>query len=106
MPSRPSADHRVYAILLGGLGSKRNRYCIYVGETSVEPELRLLQHLTGARSKKDRRLASGPVRLHGIELLPTVIGSLAQVEKAVAKEVERGVADALRRARIAVEGGT
>ncbi len=97
--------HRVYTILLGGYGGAQTDYGIYVGETSTLPEVRLMQHLTGARSQRGTRLAASSVRRRGIELLPTVSAPFGQIDWQEAKNAERLVADALRGIGLQVEGG-
>jgi hypothetical protein len=76
--------------------------CVYVGMTSKTPQERLLQHKTGARSKKGHKLSSDIVRRFGRYLRPSLYQHIGPLSRAEALEIEKGLALELRRKGYAV----
>lgn len=80
---------------------------VYVGQTSLTPEERFRQHKEDARSKRGHRLASNPVLLHGIELMPELYDSRNPLNsRESSEEAERTLAEDLRAQGYTVLGGT
>ncbi len=72
--------------------------CVYVGMTGLPPEERLENHLAGYKS-------SPFVRYYGRRLLPELFTYLNPMPFAVAQEMERDLAEDLRRQGYTVTGG-
>ena len=78
---------------------------IYVGETSLTPEDRLAQHLSGARNRRGR-LYSRKVRDHGRHLRYDLMEGLpVQYSAEASKRAEAELAERLRENGYRVEGG-
>jgi predicted GIY-YIG superfamily endonuclease len=92
------ATHSVYVILLhDGVG--HDRYGLYVGQTSRDPDLRFDQHKAGYK-------ASRVVRRFGVRLLPGLVDHLNPLRAWEAVELEAALAEAFRAQGIPwVEGG-
>jgi hypothetical protein len=94
----PNVSHSVYVVLLhdpSGLG----RWGLYVGQTSLDPDLRFDQHKAGYK-------ASRAVRRFGARLLPHLVDHLNPMPGRKSLELEAALADAFRKAGIEwVEGG-
>lgn len=92
------AHHALYVALLKdarGMG----RWGLYVGETSVDPDLRFDQHKTGHK-------ASRYVNRFGVRLLPQLFAHFNPLRRWEAVELEPALAEAFRRAGVPwVEGG-
>lgn len=102
--------HHVYVVLLeqaaGKLRSVRaanpnrdpKRPCVYVGMSGLDPEARFSNHKAGIK-------ASSVVRRYGIRLLPEMYEHLNPMPYEAAVEMERDLAEDLRRAGYTVAGG-
>jgi len=77
---------------------------VYVGQTSIQPEERLVQHLTGAISSKGGRLASRVVKRFGRDLNYDLMTSRLYLTERQALKAERRLAERLRQQGYAVEG--
>ena len=78
---------------------------VYVGQTSITPEERLEQHLTGAVSSKGRNLASRVVKKYGRDLNYELMTSRIYLTQKQALTAERRLAERLREQGYVVEGG-
>lgn len=76
--------------------------CLYVGQTSKKPEIRLQQHKKGTLSKKGHSLASWVVKKYGLYLRPSLYEAYQPKSRKEALEMEEELALALRRKRYAV----
>ena len=72
--------------------------CVYVGMSGLPPEERLENHLNGYK-------ASPFVRRYGRRLLPELFAHLNPMPYAAAQEMERDLAEDLRRQGYTVTGG-
>jgi hypothetical protein len=92
------ANHSVYVILLhnpAGLG----RWGLYVGQTSLDPDVRFDQHKAGHK-------ASRAVKRFGVRLLPHMVEHLNPMRDWESLELEAALADGFRHAGIQwIEGG-
>lgn len=92
------AHHALYVVLLKdtrGVG----RWGLYVGETSLDPDLRFDQHKTGYK-------ASGATKRFGLRLLPDLTAHLNPMRRWEALDLEEALAEAFRAAGVPwVEGG-
>ena len=94
---KAGAGHCVYVILLHD--APRQRWGLYVGQTSRDPDLRFDQHKAGYK-------ASGSARRFGVCLLPQLVEHLNPMRQWESLDLEAALADAFRAAGIAwVEGG-
>ena len=92
------AHHALYVALLKD-SRVDGRWGLYVGETSLDPDLRFDQHKTGYK-------ASRPVKRFGIRLLPQLFEHFNPLRRWEAVELEPVLAQAFRDAGIPwVEGG-
>lgn len=92
------AKHSVYVVLLHN-PTFPERWGLYVGQTSRDPDWRFDQHKLGYR-------ASGAVRRFGVRLLPDLVEHLNPLQQWESLEIEAALAEAFRRAGVAwVEGG-
>ena len=92
------AGHSVYVALLhdARLGG---RWGLYVGQTSLDPDLRFDQHKAGYK-------ASSAVRRFGLRLMPDLVEHLNPMHGSEALDLEAALADAFRAAGVPwVEGG-
>lgn len=95
---RRGARHSVYVVLLHDL-ARRTPWGLYVGQTSLDPDLRFDQHKAGYK-------ASSAARRFGVRLLPDLVGHLNPLTDRESIDLEAALADALRAAGILwVEGG-
>ena len=77
--------------------------CLYVGMTSKTPQERFAQHISGARSRKGYKLASGFVEKYGMYLRPSLYNHIEPLHsRTAAIEMEKRLALELRRKRYAV----
>ena len=77
--------------------------CLYVGMTSKDPKERLMQHKTGALSKRGHNLASSIVQKYGTYLRPSLYNHIEPMRsRAEALKMEKALALELRRKRYAV----
>src|ERR1700712_1166743 len=92
------ARHSVYIILLHD-SSFPERWRLYVGQTSRDPDWRFDQHKAGYK-------ASRAARRFGVRLLPELFEHLNPMRQWEALDLEAALADAFRAAGIPwVEGG-
>lgn len=92
------ARHALYVVLLRDTRSI-DRWGLYVGETSRDPDLRFDQHKTGYK-------ASRFVNRFGVRLLPQLVTHLNPLRRWEAVELEPVLAQAFRDAGVPwVEGG-
>ena len=92
------AGHHVYVVLLHD-PARAGRWGLYVGETSLDPDLRFDQHKTGYK-------ASRHVNRFGIRLLPRLFEHFNPLRRWEAVELEPVLAQAFRDAGVPwVEGG-
>jgi len=102
--------HHVYVVLLadaaGRIRSVRAenpgrdplKPCVYVGMTGLTPEERFANHKAGVKD-------AWVVKRHGIRLLPELFAHLNPMPFEAAAQMERDLADDLRRAGYTVAGG-
>ena len=107
---QPEHHHNVYVVLLdqsaGKIRSVRaanpkrdpKKPCVYVGMTGLTPEERFANHKAGI---KDAPL----VKRHGIRLLPELYAHLNPMPFEAAAQMEKDLAEDLRRAGYTVTGG-
>ena len=92
------AGHSVYLILLHDRRGLE-RWGLYVGQTSRDPDWRFDQHKSGYK-------ASGAVRRFGVRLLPDLVAHLNPMRAWEALELERALAEGFLAADVPwVEGG-
>lgn len=92
------AGHSVYVVLLQD-GRRADPWGLYVGQTSLDPDLRFDQHKAGYK-------ASGAARRFGVRLLPDLVEHLNPMRGWEALELEAALAEAFAAAGIDwVEGG-
>jgi hypothetical protein len=92
------AGHSVYVALLHDprLGE---RWGLYVGQTSLDPDLRFDQHKAGYK-------ASSAVKRFGLRLMPELVEHLNPMHSSEALDLEAALAEAFRAAGVPwVEGG-
>lgn len=110
-PKRKPADHHnVYVVLLDPTVGKirkvraenpdrdRKKPCVYVGMTGLTPEERFANHKAGIK-------AAAIVTRYGIRLLPELYAHLNPMPFEAAAEMEKDLAEDLRRAGYSVTGG-
>lgn len=102
--------HHVYVVLLDPRAAKLRtilrlnpardpaKPCVYVGMTGLAPEERLQNHKQGIK-------ASGIVRRYGVRLLPELYECFNPMPFDVAVEMERELAEDLRKSGYTVTGG-
>lgn len=107
---RPDHHHHVYVVLLDpAVGTIRTvraenpkrdpkKPCVYVGLTGLTPEERFAHHKAGI---KDAPL----VNRYGIRLLPELYAHLNPMPFEAAAQMEKDLAEDLRRAGYTVTGG-
>lgn len=92
------ARHAVYVVLLHDARTWE-RWGLYVGQTSRDPDWRFDQHKAGYK-------ASGAVKRFGVQLLPRVTAHLNPLREWESLDLEAALAEALRAGGVAwVEGG-
>src|SRR5262245_815029 len=109
-PSDDLPHHSVYVVLLdpavGRLGKVRAanphrspvKPCVYVGMTGLTPEERFANHRAGIKD-------ASVVRRYGIRLLPELFAHLNPMPFEAAAQMEKDLAEDLRRAGYTVTGG-
>jgi hypothetical protein len=107
---RPAEHHNVYVVLLDPAVGKipkvrdanpdrdRKRWCIYVGMTGLTPEERFANHKSGIKD-------AWVVNRYGIRLLPELYAHLNPMPFEAAAQMEKDLAEDLRRAGYTVTGG-
>ena len=92
------AGHCVYVALLHH-PARRDPWGLYVGQTSLDPDMRFDQHKAGYK-------ASRAARRFGVRLLPELVAHLNPLAGWESLDLEAALADAFRAAGISwVEGG-
>jgi len=107
---QPELHHNVYVVLLDSAVGKIRKVrganpkcdskqpCVYVGLTGLTPEQRFTNHKAGLK-------AAAGVKRYGIRLLPELFAHLNPMPYTAAVEMERDLAEDLRRAGYTVTGG-
>ena len=107
---RAQYHHNVYVVLLdpavGKLRKIRSQNqnadpkkpCVYVGMTGLDPQTRFSNHKAGIK-------AASVVKRYGIRLLPELYEHLNPMPFEAAAQMEKVLADDLRRAGYTVTGG-
>jgi len=107
---QPELHHNVYVVLLDSAVGKIRKVraanpkrdpkqpCVYVGLTGLTPEQRFTNHKAGLK-------AAAVVKRYGIRLLPELFAHLNPMPYTAAVEMERDLAEDLRRAGYTVTGG-
>jgi hypothetical protein len=107
---QPEHHHHVYVVLLdAAVGRMRKvraanperdtkKPCVYVGMTGLPPAERFSNHKAGIK-------AASVVKRHGIRLLPELYEHLNPMPYAAAVQMEKDLAEDLRRAGYTVTGG-
>jgi predicted GIY-YIG superfamily endonuclease len=102
--------HNVYVVLLDSAVGKvrkvraenpkrdRKKPCVYVGMTGLTPEERFANHKAGTK-------AAWVVKRYGLHLLPELYAHLNPMPYEAAAEMEKDLAEDLRRAGYTVTGG-
>jgi hypothetical protein len=105
-----TVHHNVYVVLLDAAVSRNRKVraenpkrdprkpCVYVGMTGLTPEERFGNHKAGIK-------AAAVVKRHGLRLLPELYEYLNPMPFAAAAQMEKDLAEGLRRARYTVTGG-
>lgn len=95
---KPGARHSVYVILLHD-PQQNGRWGLYVGQTSLDPDLRFDQHKSGYK-------ASRAVTRFGLCLLPELVAHLNPMSGPESLDLEAALADIFRAAGVPwIEGG-
>jgi hypothetical protein len=107
---QPALHHHVYVVLLKPAVGKMRKVlaenpkrdpkkpCVYVGLTGLTPKERFANHKAGIKS-------ASVVKRYGIRLLPEFYEHLNPMPYEAAVEMERDLAEDLRRAGYTVTGG-
>ena len=108
--SQPEHHHNVYVVLLDLAAAKirsvraanpdrdRRKPCVYVGMTGLAPEERFANHKAGIKG-------ASLVKRYGIRLLPELYAHLNPMPFDAAVQMEKDLAEDLRRAGYTVAGG-
>ena len=107
---QPAQHHNVYVVLLDPAVGKLRKVraenpkrdpkkpCVYVGMTGLTPEERFANHKVGIK-------AASVVKRHGLRLLPEFYAHLNPMPFEAAVQMEKDLAEDLRRAGYMVTGG-
>lgn len=107
---QPEQHHNVYVVLLSAAVSmirkvradnpmrSRKKPCVYVGMTGLTPEERFANHKAGTK-------AAWAVKRYGLRLLPELYEHLNPMPYEAAAQMEKDLAEDLRRAGYTVTGG-
>ena len=107
---QPEQHHNVYVVLLSPAvrrlrkvraeNPKRDpkKPCVYVGMTGLTPEERFANHKAGTK-------AASVVKRYGLRLLPELYSHLNPMPYEAAAQMEKDLAEDLRRAGYTVTGG-
>ena len=107
---QPEQHHNVYVVLLDPAVGRvrkvrsenpkrdRKKPCVYVGMTGLAPEERFANHKAGTK-------AAWVVKRYGLRLLPELYAHLNPMHYEAAAEMEKDLAEDLRRAGCTVTGG-
>ena len=108
--AQPEQHHNVYVVLLKAAVGKIRKVraanlrrdpkkpCVYVGMTGLTPEERLSNHKAGIKD-------AWVVKRYGLRLLPELYAHLNPMPFGAAVQMEKDLAEDLRRAGYAVTGG-
>lgn len=111
VPTKPAFHHNVYVILLDKAVAKHGRIlrlnpnrdprkpCVYVGMTGLPVDHRFENHKNGYKS-------AWVVRKYGLQLLPKLFEHLNPMPFEAAAQMEKDLAEDLRREGYTVTGGT
>ena len=107
---QPEHHHNIYVVLLDpavgrirkvrAVNPKRDRKkpCVYVGMTGLTPEERFANHKAGIKD-------AWVVKRYGLRLLPEIYEHLNPMPYEAAAQMEKDLAEDLRRAGYTVTGG-
>ena len=107
---QPEHHHNVYVVLLDPAVGRvrkvraenpkrdRKKPCVYVGMTGLTPEERFTNHKGGTK-------AAWVVKRYGLHLLPELYAHLNPMPYEAAAQMEKDLAEDLRRAGYTVTGG-
>jgi predicted GIY-YIG superfamily endonuclease len=107
---QPEQHHNVYVVLLNPAVGRvrkvraenpkrdRKKPCVYVGMTGLTPEERFANHKAGTK-------AAWVVKRYGLRLLPELYEHLNPMPYEAAAQMEKDLAEDLRRAGYTVTGG-
>jgi hypothetical protein len=107
---QPEQHHNVYVVLLdptvreirsvraANPNADAGKPCVYVGMTGLTPEERFANHKAGTK-------AASAVQRYGLRLLPQLYEHLNPMPFEAASQMEKDLADDLRRAGYTVTGG-
>ena len=107
---RAEDHHNVYVVLLAPAASRlaavraanpnrrRGKPCVYVGMSGLTPEERFANHKQGIK-------AASVVQRYGLRLLPALYAHLNPMPYEAAAQMEKDLADDLRREGYTVTGG-
>jgi predicted GIY-YIG superfamily endonuclease len=93
--------HHVYVVLLKPAAAKlrdSKKPCVYVGMTGLTPKERLANHKAGLK-------AASVVKKYGVRLLPRLFAHLNPMPYEAALQMEKDLAEDLRREGYTVAGG-
>jgi len=76
--------------------------CLYVGMTSHDPKERFKKHVTGYRNKKGIKISSSIVEHYGMYLRPSLYEQFNPLTKARAVQLEKDLANSLKKRGYAV----
>ena len=106
----PEHHHNVYVVLLASAAGRwaavraanpnrrRGKPCVYVGMTGLTPEERFANHKRGIK-------AAAVVQRHGVRLMPELYAHLNPMPYEAAAQMEKDLAEDLRREGYTVTGG-
>ena len=106
----PAHHHTVYVVLLTPAAARlaavraanpdrrRGKPCVYVGMTGLTPEERFANHKRGIK-------AAAVVQRYGVRLLPELYADLNPMPFEAAAQMEKDLAEDLRREGYTVTGG-
>ena len=107
---QPEHHHNVYVVLLDPAVGRvrkvraenpkrdRKKPCVYVGMTGLTPEERFANHKAGTK-------AAWVAKRYGLRLLPELYAHLNPMPSEAAAQMEKDLAEDLRRAGYTVTGG-
>jgi predicted GIY-YIG superfamily endonuclease len=108
--SQPKHHHNVYVVLLAPAAARLRavraanpnrdpkKPCVYVGMTGLDPKERFANHKAGIK-------AASVVKRYGIRLIPELYEHLNPMPFEAAAQMEKDLAEDLRRAGYTVTGG-
>jgi len=93
------AASRLRKIIAANPGRDRSKPCVYVGMTGLDPVTRFKNH-------KEGRKAARIVQRYGVRLLPELYETLNPMPFEAAAQMEKDLAEDLKKAGYTVTGGT